>query len=142
MNPYVNLLKKVKLLLKEDDQLTKAQCEMFQWQQLVKLPDTEYSFTVGKGGVNTIFYSLSSAERAVCYPEDILPVLETLAKGKVFVYAALDKTKEVVGYSVLLAEAKKIKGARYIAPVDFKGKVGKVVEKKIRDLQGNKIWKS
>lgn len=137
MNPYSNLLKKVKALLKEDDNLTKSQCEMFQWQQLIKIG--EFTFTVGKGGVNTIFYSKSSDERDVCYPEEIINLLDTLAKGKVFVYVALNKSKEVLGYSVMEDQAKNFKGAKYLAAVSFTGKQT-VVKRKIVGLDGNKTW--
>ncbi len=120
MNPYKNLLFKVRALLKEDDTLTKAQCEMFQWQLLAKIGD--YTFTVGKGSVNTIFYTASSTQRAVCYPDEILTQLEALSKRRqIFVYVALDKQKEVLGYSSDLILAKGFKGAKYLSGVTFKG---------------------
>jgi hypothetical protein len=138
MNPYKNILQKVKALLKEDDQLTAAQCELFQWQQLVKIPG-DYVFNVGKGGVNTIFYSASSEDRAVCYPDEILTLLEKLAKGKVFAYAALDKSKNILGYSVNDKVAKKFKGARYLATISFSGELT-TVQRKIVGLDGKKSW--
>jgi len=138
MNPYKNILNKVKLLLKEDDQLTKVQCECHQWQLLIKIPG-DYTFTVGKGGVNTIFYSLSSAERAVCYPDEILTILEGLAKSKSFGYLALDKSKSPIGYSIDSKVATKFKGARTVAAIDFTGK-HKVVLRRTTDLHGKKLW--
>jgi hypothetical protein len=138
MNPYKNTLQKVKALLKEDDNLTKEQCELFQWQLLVKIPG-DYTFTLGKGGVNTIFYTASSEERVVCYPDEILTILENLSKSNYFTYAALDKKKQVLGHSIYVKSAKRIKGAVYIASVNFKGK--KVLRlRKDLDLFGKKVW--
>lgn len=138
MNVFKNLLKKVRALLKEDDQLTKAQCEQYQWQLLVKVGD-DYTFTVGKGGVNTIFYSLSSEERVVCYPDEILTILEELANSKVFAYAACDKKKNVIGYSIDKNVAKKFKKSKYLTTVDFKGKK-KIIAEKVADLYGKRAW--
>ncbi len=139
MNVYQNTLSKVKLLLKEDDNLTKEQCEMFQWQTLAKIPDTNYTFLVGKGGVNTIFYSASSQERATCYPEDMLDILSNLAKSKTFVYVALDKRKSEIGFSAFLDKAKKMEGAKYVLEVSFSGKK-RTLMKKQKDLFGKKQW--
>lgn len=138
MNPYKNTLQKVRALLKEDDKLTKAQCEMYQWQLLIKIPG-DYTFTLGKGGVNTIFYTATSTERAICYPDEILTLLENLARSEVFVYLALDKNKNPLGYSIDEKLAKQIKGARYLASVNFKGKRTPVA-KKISDLYGKSTW--
>ena len=138
LNPYKNTLTKVKALLKEDDQLTKEQCELFQWQLLVKIPG-DFSFNVGKGGVNTIFYTASSEERAICYPEEMVTLLEKLAAGEVFCYQAYDKNKAPVGYSIDIASAKKFKGAKFVAAINFKGK-RKMLEKKVVDLFGKKTW--
>lgn len=137
MNVYKNLLAKVKVLLKEDDQLTKAQCEQMQWQLLVKVAD--YQFVVGKGGVNTIFYSSTSTERAVCYPDEMLTILEDMAKGEVFAYIALNRKKEQIGYSINRNLAKKIKGAAYLAEVNYKGKRS-MIEHKVVDLHGKRTW--
>lgn len=137
MNPYKNLLLKVRALLKEDDHLTKEQCEVHQWQLLAKLHD--YTFIVGKGGVNTIFFSASSEERSVCYPDEILDLLKKLSEGEVLAYVALDKKKEQLGYSVLLDQARAIKRARFLGVVNFKGKMT-IIESKAADLHGKKTW--
>lgn len=138
MNVYKNLLAKVKVLLKEDDQLTKVQCEMMQWQLLVKIKG-DFSFNVGKGGVNTIFYSSTSTERAVCYPDEMLTILEDMAKGEVFAYIALNRKKEQIGYSINRNLAKKIKGAAYLAEVNYNGKRS-MLEHKVADLYGKRTW--
>ncbi len=139
MNQYVNTLQKIKALLKEDDKLTTAQCECYQWQILVKVPGHDATFVVGKGGVNTIFYSASSTDRKVCYPEDILELLEKLSKSKVFVYLALDKKKNEIGYSVSLKRARKMEGARYIKALYLNGKQS-LIQKKAPDLFGKAQW--
>jgi len=139
MNLYKNTLQKVRHLLKEDDNLTKEQCNKFQWQLLIKLDDTPYTFLVGKGGVITIFYSASSLERSVCYPEEILELLEKLSKTDVFIYSALDKNKKEIGFSYSKSLAKKLPKTKYVYSVDFKGK-RKLILKKSTDLFGNKVW--
>lgn len=138
MHPYKNLLSKVRALLKEDDNLTKGQCESMQWQLLVKIAD--YSFFVGKGGVNTIFYSASDKDREVCYPEDILTLLERLCKTQTFVYAVADKHNKLLGYSIDIERAKNIDGAVKLAAVDFRGK-RKVIANKVADVFGKITWK-
>lgn len=137
MNVFKNTVLKVRALLKEDDNLTKEQCELYQWQLLVKVRD--YTFSVGKGGVNTIFYSASSAERKVCYPDEILELLDNLAKSKVFVYVARDKNKEEVGYSISEEAAKAISGARFLTAISHSGK-SKLLSKKVKNLYGKRSW--
>ena len=128
MNAYKNLLNKVKVLLKEDDNLTKEQCEAFQWQLLIKSPKGR-TFTVGKGGVNTIFYSASSTERGVCYPDEILEILEPLTRSKVYMYLAMDKKKKELGYSYDPYIAKKFEGAHYVVACSFKDRKEIVLRK-------------
>lgn len=139
MNPYKNLLTKVKALLKEDDHLTKAQCEQMQWQLLVKIAD--YQFVIGKGGVNTIFYTASSEERAICYPDEAIALLEKLAKGEVFTYIAVDKNKEVIGNALTVESAQAMKNARTVFSINFKGR-RTVVSRKVVDLFNKKVWQS
>lgn len=137
MNPYKNTLQKVKALLKEDDHLTTGQCEVYQWQLLLKVLD--FTFFVGKGGINTIFYSLSSTERATCYPDELLTMLEKMAKSDVFVYVALNKKKKMLDYSVDRSFVENIKDAAFIATVSHKGKK-KIVLRKTKDLLGKTSW--
>jgi len=138
LNTFKNTIQKIRSLLKEDDNLTKEQCEMFQWQLLVKVQD--YSFSVGKGGVNTIFYSASSLDRRVCYPDEILELLDSLAKSDVFVYVATANNEEL-GYSVLLESAKAIPGAKSVVAVSHLGK-RKRVAKKVKNMYGKRVWQS
>lgn len=140
MNPYKNMLQKVKVLLKEDDNLTKKQCTQHQWQLLAKVSDG-YTFTVGKGGVNTIFYSASSEERLICYPEEMVALLEDLSKGKIFAYLALDKNKKPLVHSVHKKLAKRTKRAAFLAVIDFEGNYT-IKERKEVDLYGKKVWQS
>lgn len=138
MNPYKNILLKVRALLKADDDLTTAQCQLFQWQLMAKVGD--YTFTVGKGGINTIFYTASSASRAVCYPDEILTILEELARRpNVFVYAAFNKQKELLGYSIDKTLAKEFKGATSLRAVTFKAK-HRTLEKRLRSVFGKVDW--
>lgn len=138
LNPYRNLLQKVKAALKEDDNLTPNQCEIFQWQFLAKIG--EHTFTVGKGGINTIFFSLASNQREVCYPEDILTRLENLSRGDIFCYRVLDRKKNLLCYTVDKAFAKEVEGAAFVETVDFRGRKTPLA-KKTDDLFGKKTWK-
>lgn len=138
MNVYKNLLFKIRALLKEDDNLTKEQSELFQWQLLVKIE--EYTFSVGKGGVNTIFYSASSTAREVCYPDEMLAKLENLSKRpKVFVYVAYSKKKELLVYSEDREVAKAAPGAHYLRAILFSGK-SVPVEKRASGLFDGEGW--
>lgn len=139
MNHYANILKKMKALLKEDDDLTKEQCEVHQWQLLAKIAN--YTFVVGKGGVNTIFYTRSSVDRVVCYPDEMLEILEELSKSRIFTYVALDKKKKVLGNSIDPQLARGFKNARYLLSIDHKGR-SKVIDKKTVDLFGKRSWRS
>lgn len=137
MNPFKNTLEKVRALLKTDDNLTKDQCELFQWQLLVKVGD--YTAFFGKGGINTMFYSSSNVDREVCYAEDMINLLRKLSKSKVFVYEALDSKKKPLGYSIDLDIAKRFKGARSIVAINFKGK-RKTLEVNKPNLLGERTW--
>lgn len=138
MHPFKNLLQKVRALLKEDDHLTKEQCEQHQWQLLVKLPN-DYTFIVGKGGVNTIFYSETSTERAVCYPDEIIALLERLSRENRFGYLALNAKRNPLCYSYNLEAMKAVKDCRYIAEINLKGKK-RVCMEKTKDLYGKFDW--
>lgn len=137
MNPFKNTLDKVRALLKLDDNMTKEQCELFQWQLLVKVKD--YTAFFGKGGINTMFYSSSSVDREVCYAEDMINLLRKLSKSKVFVYEALDSKKKPIGYSIDASIAKNMKGARTLVAINFKGK-RKTVEVNKHNLLGERTW--
>lgn len=139
LNPFLNLQTKVKALLKVDDTLTKDQCEMFQWQLLAKVPGCDFSFIIGKGGVNTIFFTPASGKRDVVYPDEALELLASLCKQKVFCYAVYDKRKEVVGYFLNEADAKGADGAKYVRSVSFSGK-SSLIWKREKNLFGKMEW--
>ncbi len=139
LNVYKNLYTKVKYLLHSERDLTVDEKKLFQWQLHASLGDAEPAFVIGKGGANTIFYSLSQGERKLCYPNDALDLLDNISKRKEFVYVALDKAKVKIGYFLLEAEALDCKNARYVASVSFKGKTT-TLWKKQKDLFGKKQW--
>ncbi len=139
LNVYKNCAYKLRALLSSDSALKASECDQMQWQLLYKVPNCEWNFVIGKGGVNTIFYSNSSLERNVCYPEDAKELLANLSKTEVFCYKALDKKKIVLGYFLLEKEALNCKNARYVASVSFKGKTT-TLWKKQKDLFGKKQW--
>lgn len=123
--------------MKTDDNLTKEQAALYQWQLLVKVGD--YTVYVGKGGITTMFYSQTSVDRAVCYPEEMLKILQKLSTSKVFVYEARDKKKKPLGYTVDLDIARNIENAKYIYAINFKGKA-KRIERKSTDLFDKSVW--
>lgn len=137
MNAYKNLYEKVKALLKIDDNLTTKEAEAHQWQLLIKVG--EYNFAVGKGGITTMFFTETSADRVTCYPEDMVNILKDLQESKIFVYEALSKKKKPIGYSYALKKAQAFKGAYYIKAVNFKGKK-KTVSRKEKDLYNKSVW--
>lgn len=137
MNAYKNLYEKVKALLKIDDNLTTKEAETHQWQLLIKVG--EYTFSIGKGGITTMFFSQSDSARVTCYPEDMVAILKDLVDRKIFVYEALSKKKKPIGYSYDLKIAQSIKGAYYVKSVNFKGKK-KTVSRKEKDLYNKSVW--
>lgn len=139
LNPFKNTLAKVRVLLKEDDTLTKDQCSQFQWQLLSKVPGCDFNFTLGKGGINTIFYSASSKDRVVCYPDEALDLLTALCKRDVFCYEAYDKKKNLLAFFLQEEDALKCEGARYVKAVSFRGK-STLLWKKERNLFDKVLW--
>lgn len=139
MNPFKNTLAKVRVLLKEDDALTKDQCAQFQWQLLAKVPDCNFAFTIGKGGINTIFYMAATNDRVVCYPDEALEVLQELCKRNVFCYTVYAKDKSQIGHALFEDAAKNLEGARYIKSISFSGKAT-LVWKKEKNLFGKNVW--
>ena len=139
MNPYKNTLAKARLLLKEDDALTKEQCSVFQWQLLAKISGCDFAFTIGKGGINTIFYSASSTDRATCYPDEALELLQALAKREVFCFEAYDSNKDLLSCFLQEEDALKCEKAKYVKAVSFNGK-SKVVWKKEKNLFDKVKW--
>lgn len=88
-NPYRHLLSKVTALLKLEARMSPEERADNQWQLLVKFCGTQV--TVGKGGVNTIFYVLGAkGQRKLCYPDDILEKLSTLSQQKYWRYEVKD----------------------------------------------------
>ena len=143
MNYYSNLLVKVKGDLKADDQLTKEQSTVFQWNHLLSVPGVDYHFVIGKGGVNTIYLLLDSLgtedSRKVCYAEDAIEILVKLSKLKHYCYVALDKKKDPVGFSVHKNRLKTVEKASYICTVSFSGKISSPILKAQKALIGNEI---
>lgn len=139
LNPYANLVVKMRHLLKVDDPLTKDQCAMFQWQLLAKVPDCDFSFIVGKGGVNTIFYLSASDKRVVCYPDEALEILQNLSKRSVFCYAAYSKDKSHLGFFLYEEDALNCESARYVRSISHKGKAT-LIWKKRKNLFDKIVW--
>ena len=68
-------------------------------------------------------------------------MLESLAKGEVFCYVALNKSKEDLGHAITLEAAQALKNARTVVAVSFSGK-RTVVSRKVVDLFNKKVWQS
>ena len=88
-NPYRHLQSKVRGLLMTEAKLSKEERENNQWQLLFTFAKTQV--IIGKGGINTIFYQFGKkGKRHVCYPDQILDMLEQLAKQKHWRYIVRD----------------------------------------------------
>ena len=140
MNYYANILAKVKSDLKIDDQLTKEQSKVFQWNHLLSVPDHDFNFVIGKAGINTMYLLLDNIgtehSRRVCYAEEALEILTKLSKHKAYCYVALDAKKNIVGYSVFKNRLKSVSSAVSICPVGFDGKIGAPALKAAKTLLG------
>ncbi len=88
---------KVNSLLMAEAKLSKAERECQQWQLLFQIKGLG-QVIVGKGGVNTTFYTIGKAERVLCLPQDLLNKIDTLIA-----------MSSAVTYSIVSSEGKTIK---------------------------------
>lgn len=103
---YRSMLSKVRALLKIELPHNAEDRKLQQWQLLFTIDGIQY--VVGKGGVNTMFYQIGIANRKLCYPEELLQLLESFTRRKVSSYAICDPKGKVV-LSGLMSEEDALK---------------------------------
>jgi hypothetical protein len=85
---------KVKGLLTVEASMSKEDRQAQQWQLLFTIDNTQY--LVGKGGINTMFYTVGSGKRKLCLPHEMLSLLDAWANTKTeWAIAAPDGTLKV-----------------------------------------------
>lgn len=142
MNIYKNCLEKLRVLLVTDTTTSAEDCKVIQWQLLYQHPKfPDWKFVLGKGGVNTIFFSSSNATRKVCYPDEAKEMLQSLSKRDAMCYSAFDGNGDTLGIFLFEDDAKSCKGARKVKRVAHNGKT-KTLWKKEKDLFGKRDWVS
>ena len=103
---YRAMLAKVKALLRIETAHNKEERSAQQWQLFFEIDGIQ--FIVGKGGVNTMFYSVGKGDRVLCYPEELLTFLEELVHKKYSSYAICDSSGKVLR-SGLMSEEEALK---------------------------------
>lgn len=68
------LKQKVVALLKIEARLSIKEREQQQWQLLFDIQGRQY--IVGKAGANTMFWSIDNGERSLCYPQDMIQLID------------------------------------------------------------------
>lgn len=137
---FTNTLKKVNALLKVDSNNEHDLSKNLQWQILVQCNEHPWKFIVGKGGINTIFYTHSSEARKVVYPADIKKIMKQLAKRKDYCYEAYTKDNTALGTYLFLEDAKAVKHAKKIIIIHLDGTKTQIKLKK--DIYKNKEWRT
>jgi hypothetical protein len=102
------LLKKSQALLVLERNLTEDERKENEWLLTVTFKGIE--MIVGKGDVNTMFYQLGEGKRAINYPDEVLTLLEKLAKRKYVLYRANDKLFVNVKRAFAFAKSGRIYG--------------------------------
>ena len=87
MNPYRHLYSKCRHLFIAEEKLSLEERKQNEWLLTFKIAD-KFRVLIGKGGANTVFYQFGDGKRKVCYPEEMLDLLENLAKKKFLFFEA------------------------------------------------------
>lgn len=86
------MLAKVKALIRVEIEHTAKDRALQQWQLLFTIDDVQY--IVGKGGVNTMFYQIGKAERVLCFPDELIAMIESYLKMEYTSYSIYSPEKE------------------------------------------------
>jgi len=78
MNPYRWLATNARALLRNELPLNAEERNTTQWLMTVDVLDRK--FMIGRGGANTCFWQVGDSQRHIGYPNDLLTMLDTLAK--------------------------------------------------------------
>lgn len=103
-NPIGHLRSKVRALFTLEDKLPNEEKAKHQWQLLTQV--SGLNLLVGKGGVNTAFYVIGDNERKICYPDELLAMLDNMARAKFAVYKVMRTREDIAGVYSTLKEAK------------------------------------
>ena len=85
VNHFSHLRSQVKACLEKEAKLSPNDRKKHQWQFLTTLNGVTY--IVGKGGANTMFYSVGNGERKLCHPKEMLDIISSWGKAKYAMYA-------------------------------------------------------
>ncbi len=86
---------KIVALIKIEAKMCMAERKSQQWQLLFQIGSVQY--VIGKGGANTMFYTVGSDERKLCYPNDMLALIDTwITTHNSVVYAIQNLENKIV----------------------------------------------
>lgn len=135
---------KVLTLIKAEAKMSQKERGCQQWQLLFQIKGFG-DYLVGKGGVNTMFYTVNGSERVLCYPNEMLEIIQKWTNSasevkylvlntegvQVREYASLEEAKDFkakAGYFIArLAEGKKKK--LFVRKAGLVNKTWKAIEK-------------
>lgn len=87
---------KVFSLLKAEEKLSVNERKNQQWQLLFQITGFG-DYVVGKGGVNTMFYTVNDGERKLCLPEEMLAIIDNWCQNSsTKSYAIMSDTGKIV----------------------------------------------
>lgn len=139
MSLFKVMRQKVVGLLKVEAKLSIKERECQQWQLLFDVKGWG-SYVVGKAGANTMFWSKDGSERALCYPNDMVELIDKWIEASSKPQYAIVVDKKRVATVATAAEALKYKApvGAYIFKIDSGTKTK--VYKRTQSLMG-KTWK-
>jgi hypothetical protein len=86
MNPFTHLRTQIKSCLEKEARLSPSERKQHQWQFITTVNSVTYM--VGKGGANTMFYSIGiEGKRHLCMPKEMLSIISSWVGSKYPMYA-------------------------------------------------------
>ena len=132
---------KVLTLIKAEAKMNQKERGCQQWQLFFQIKGFG-DYLVGKGGINTMFYTVNGGERVLCYPNDMLELIAKWAQeASVTRFVILNPEGKEVRTYPKLEEAKEFKAkAGYFIAKIAEGKRTKLFVRKAGLV--NKTWKA
>ncbi len=84
MNPYAQLAKQARALLRLELEFSPEERAKSSWLSQIEFCGTK--IVLGKGGANTLFYSLGNGERQIGYPNVVVDMLDRLSRQPYVLY--------------------------------------------------------